>query len=79
MQSNLYDAKSRPSKLIDRALEGEEIVIANAGKPMVKLTPIRQPLQRVLGAAKGRHNLPDGWEQSMSETEYEEFTNGGSL
>ncbi len=79
MQVNIYDAKSQLSKLIDRALEGEEIIIANAGKPMVKLTPIRQPVQRVLGAAKGRYNLPEGWEQPMSEAEYEEFTNGGSL
>ena len=79
MQVNIYDAKSQLSNLIERALGGEEIVIANAGKPMVKLTPIRQPLQRVLGGAKGRYNLPEGWERPMSEAEYEAFTNGGML
>ena len=54
-------------------------MIANAGKAMVKLTPIRQSQQRVLGAAQGRYNLPEGWERSMSVAEYQEFTGGGLL
>jgi prevent-host-death family protein len=39
--ANIHDAKSRLSKLIERALEGEEIIIAKAGTPMVRLVPIR--------------------------------------
>ena len=46
---------------------------------MVKLTPIRQSVQRVLGAAQGRYNLPEGWERPLSEAGYEEFSNGGML
>jgi len=38
---NLYEAKTNLSKLVDRAAAGEEIVIAKAGKPKVKLVSHR--------------------------------------
>lgn len=37
---NLYEAKTGLSKLVDRAAGGEEIIIAKAGKPMVKMVPV---------------------------------------
>ena len=39
-QVNLYEAKTQLSSLVDRAAGGEEIVIAKAGKPMAKLSPV---------------------------------------
>lgn len=39
-QVNLYEAKTRLSALVERAARGEEILIAKAGKPMAKLSPI---------------------------------------
>lgn len=39
--ANIHDAKSQLSKLIERAMEGEEVIIAKAGQPMVRLVPIR--------------------------------------
>ena len=39
---NIYEAKSSLSKLVERAAAGEEVVIAKAGKPMVKLVPIQE-------------------------------------
>lgn len=50
---NLYEAKSALSRLVDRAAEGEEIIIAKAGRPMAKLVPIRKPSKR---------RKPGGWE-----------------
>jgi prevent-host-death family protein len=38
---NLYEAKTHLSQLVDRAAQGEEIVIAKAGKPKAKLVPFR--------------------------------------
>ena len=38
---NLYEAKTRLSELVERAAAGEEIVIAKAGKPKVRLVPFR--------------------------------------
>lgn len=37
---NMHDAKTNLSKLVDRANEGEEIVLARAGKPVARLVPI---------------------------------------
>jgi len=37
---NLYEAKTHLSQLVERAAQGEEIVIAKAGKPKAKLVPI---------------------------------------
>jgi len=39
-QVNLYEAKTQLSTLVERASKGEEIVIAKAGKPMAKLSPL---------------------------------------
>jgi prevent-host-death family protein len=39
---NLYEAKTHLSRLVDRAAQGEEIVIAKAGKPKAKLVPFHQ-------------------------------------
>jgi prevent-host-death family protein len=50
---NMHEAKSQLSKLVDAALAGEEVVIARAGKPAVRLVPAEpfRPLQ--LGTLKG--------------------------
>ena len=40
MLVNIYEAKTRLSALLERARTGEDIVIAKAGKPMVRLVPI---------------------------------------
>ena len=79
MQVNIYDAKTQLSQLVERAMAGEEVVIAKAGKAMVKLTPVRQPVERVLGAARGRYQLTEGWERAMNDAEYGEFTSEGEL
>jgi prevent-host-death family protein len=34
---NMLEAKTQLSKLVDAAMRGEEVVIANRGKPMVRL------------------------------------------
>jgi prevent-host-death family protein len=38
-QLNLADAKARLSELVDLALDGGEVIIARAGKPVVRLVP----------------------------------------
>jgi prevent-host-death family protein len=71
-QVNLYEAKTQLSSLVDRASKGEEIVIAKAGKPMAKLSPIAvkktelepPPLpfgQNLLGI----EFLSDDWEEDI--------------
>ena len=40
--ANIHEAKTRLSRLVERALEGEEVIIAHTGKPVVRLVPIRE-------------------------------------
>lgn len=40
MQVNILEAKNRLSQIIKSVLAGENVVIANRGKPVVKLVPI---------------------------------------
>lgn len=37
--TNIYAAKTHLSQLIEQALNGEEVIIGKAGKPMVRLVP----------------------------------------
>jgi prevent-host-death family protein len=39
---NIYEAKASFSRLVDQATHGEEVVIAKAGKPVLKLVPIEE-------------------------------------
>ena len=40
---SVAEAKNRLPSLIDKALEGEEVVITRHGKPVAELRPSRQP------------------------------------
>ncbi|HAA90023.1 MAG TPA: hypothetical protein DCE07_05570, partial [Peptococcaceae bacterium] len=42
---NIYEAKTHFSKLLARVMEGEEIIIAKAGKPVARLVPIKEQLE----------------------------------
>ncbi|MEO8096455.1 MAG: type II toxin-antitoxin system prevent-host-death family antitoxin [Acidobacteriota bacterium] len=68
MEVNIHEAKTQLSKLIERALAGEEVTIAKAGKPLVKLIPIAVKMP-VLGSARGTFELPEGWDDPMTEEE----------
>ncbi len=49
---NVYQAKTHLSQLIDRALAGEDVVIARNGRPMVRLVPVR---------VTGKRRMPGAW------------------
>jgi prevent-host-death family protein len=50
---NVHEAKTHLSRLLERVAEGEEIVIARAGKPVAKLVPLRTERRRP-GSLKGK-------------------------
>jgi prevent-host-death family protein len=56
MKMNMRDAKAQLSRLVDAAMLGEDVIIAKAGKPCVRLVPLDQP-PRQPGAAKGKTAL----------------------
>ncbi|MGH6903820.1 MAG: type II toxin-antitoxin system Phd/YefM family antitoxin [Geminicoccaceae bacterium] len=55
----VYNARKEFSRLIERALAGEEIVIMRRGKPMVRLVPIEEARPRRPGALKGLFEVTD--------------------
>jgi prevent-host-death family protein len=75
MQVNMHEAKSQFSKLIEKAMRGEEVVIAKAGKPMVKLTKVKSVRRkRVLGNLEGKWEEPDpDWWKAMTDEEAKAF------
>jgi prevent-host-death family protein len=51
----IHEAKTNLSKLIRKACEGEEVIIARGDKPVVKLVPIAAAQKkRILGGFEGR-------------------------
>ncbi len=57
---NIYDAKTQLSRLVDQALQGEDVVIARSGKPVARLTRLTpQPKKRRLGLLDGQFKIPD--------------------
>ena len=61
--ANIHDAKTRLSKLVERALEGELVIIAKAGKPVVRLVPIQpDETPREGGQWKGRVRVADDFD-----------------
>lgn len=54
MQVNIHEAKTHLSRLIKRALAGEEVIIAKRRKPLVRLEVIgREDEEPRLGGAPG--------------------------
>ena len=47
---SVADAKNQLPKLIDKALQGEEVVITRRGKPVVELTPASPQPQPPIGS-----------------------------
>lgn len=53
-QFNIADAKSHFSELVQKAMLGEEVIIARDNKPLLRLMPLSAPAQpRKPGSAKG--------------------------
>lgn len=63
---NMHDAKANFSKLVDAAANGEEIIIAKAGKPVARLVPLEQakPLRRI-GGMKGQIRIADDFDAPL--------------
>ena len=61
-KANVHEAKTNLSKLIERALDGEEVVIAKAGKPLVRLVPVRDEKENCFGMDAGKIWIADDFD-----------------
>ena len=63
---NIHDAKTQFSKLVEAVSQGDEIVIARAGKPAARLVPInsKKPVRQP-GALKGKLKIVDDFDAQL--------------
>ncbi|MFY9666031.1 MAG: type II toxin-antitoxin system prevent-host-death family antitoxin [Candidatus Cybelea sp.] len=62
---NLYEAKTHLSRIVDEAVAGESIVLARAGKPLVKLVPVRDwKPSDAFGMDRGLFALPSDFDET---------------
>lgn len=67
---NIHDAKTHLSRLVERAANGETVVIAKAGKPMAKLVPLDEAkidTSKRLGFLQGQFKMPDDFKGFMKD------------
>jgi prevent-host-death family protein len=66
---NVAEAKARLSELLDRALNGQHIVICKNRKPLVELNPVEPRPKRQLGQFKFLTPPPDDFFDPLSDEE----------
>jgi len=70
---NIHEAKTNLSKLIQAAKDGEEVIIARAGLPEVRLVPVPEavdkPKRRQFGAWRGKVWYAPDYDQADAEIE----------
>jgi prevent-host-death family protein len=66
-QVNMHEAKSTLSQLVAAALAGEDVIIANKGKPQVRLVAVEaKPARRELGKFQQLGvKVPDDFDDPM--------------
>ena len=71
---NIHEAKTNFSKLLARAIRGEEVIIAKAGTPVARLVPFKeQPLRRVPGTAVGKLLISPDFDAALPDDVLEAF------
>lgn len=64
MQLDIREAETQLSKLVDRVLKGERIVITEAGKPCVELVPHKQrETYRQPGRFRGQISIAEDFDR----------------
>lgn len=75
---NIHDAKTHLSRLVARASKGESFIIAKAGKPLVKVVPLKTDengATRRVGFMLGEISVPDDFNR-MGKREIERLFRG---
>ncbi|MGA3031666.1 MAG: type II toxin-antitoxin system prevent-host-death family antitoxin [Terracidiphilus sp.] len=65
---NVFEAKTNLSKLIAKAEKGEDVIIARAGKPVVRLTRLEPDKPKIrFGLLKGKIHVADDFDAYLPE------------
>ena len=65
---NIYEAKTQLSKLVDKAAEGEDTIIARNGKPVARLTSLKEKKQPLRpGSLRGKIWIAEDFDAPLPE------------
>ena len=64
---SIQKAKTNLSKLIQKVLDGEDVIISKNGEPLVRLVPFREKKERKPGAWKGKVWIADDFDELPGE------------
>ena len=71
---NIHEAKTQLSRLLADVANGEEIVIAKAGRPVARLVPFERPFRRrTFGKDAGLFEIPDDFDAPLPREVIETF------
>ncbi len=71
---NIHEAKTHFSKLLQRVIAGEEIIVAKAGIPVARLVPFTpSPAQRIPGSAQGQIWIAPDFDDPLPEDILKDF------
>lgn len=74
LKTNIHEAKTHLSRLLEQAMAGEEVIIMKAGKQLVRLVPVETaPTKRKLGTAKGDFTVPEDFNAPLDGSVLDEF------
>lgn len=63
---NIHEAKTHLSRIVDEVAAGAEVIIAKAGRPLAKLSPLSTPVKKKkLGLLKGKVKVPDDFNKPL--------------
>jgi prevent-host-death family protein len=63
----VHEAKTHFSRLLDRAVAGEEIIITRSGEPLVKLIPAQRRKKPNFGFARGGITMDSDFDEIPDE------------
>jgi prevent-host-death family protein len=65
---NIHEAKTNLSRIVEEVAAGAEVIIAKAGKPMAKLTPLTPVVKPIkFGLMAGKFEVPDDFNTMMAD------------
>lgn len=62
---NIHEAKTNLSRIIEQVAAGAEVIIAKAGKPMARLSPLGAAAPIRFGVLKGRVSIADDFDAPL--------------
>ena len=70
----IHEVKSRLSTLLEKVRRGEEVIIAESGKPVARLVPVDSGVvARTPGTARGKIAIAPNFDATLGDDFLEEF------